>query len=286
MTLSEDLCRALATMSRLDVEVDIYNCVLAGDAAGVFVECLHQSDRGPVELNRFYIDSQILANALTGDSRVTRFTPHVSLGTNNDAEIAVFSRALASNRGLVDLNLQSCPISDETWSVLCESLQTHPTLTTLGLYATTPIGNVYDALSGEQKVHRTRALAEMMQRNTVLHTIELSANARDQQIYEEMVHPYLETNRYRPLVHAVKKADISLRRPLLGLALQTKSVRNNSNLLWMFLSGNPDVVLQSNEDGAQAEAAASVPVDVAASAPAEVAASAPAEVASTRKRKH
>jgi hypothetical protein len=274
MSLSEDLCRVLATMSRLDVEVDIYNCVLAGDAAGVFVECLHQSDRGPVELNRFYIDSQILANALTGDSRVTRFTPHVSLGTN-DAEMAVFFRALTNNSGLVHLNFRYYPISDENWSVLCESLQAHPTLTILDLRFTSLVTMV---LTEDQKVHRTRVIAEMMQRNTVLHTIKLSSNARDQQIYEEMVHPYLETNRYRPLVHAIKKADISLRRPLLGLALQTESVRNNSNLLWMFLSGNPDVVLQPNEDGEQVEAAASVPVDVAASSP--------AGAASSRKRKH
>jgi hypothetical protein len=46
----------------------------------------------------------------------------------------------------------------------------------------------------------------------------------------------------------------------------------------MFLSGNPDVVLQSNEEGEQiVEAAASVPVEVAASMPVE---------ATTRKRKH
>jgi hypothetical protein len=82
-------------------------------------------------------------------------------------------------------------------------------------------------------------------------------------------HPYLETNRYRPRVHAFKKADISLR-----LALQAESVRNKSNLLRMFLSGNPDVVLQSNADDGQV-------LEVAASALVEVAAS-----MSTRKRKH
>jgi hypothetical protein len=39
---------------------------------------------------------------------------------------------------------------------------------------------------------------------------------------------------------------------LLGRALQTESVRNDSNLLWIFLSGNPDVVVQSCGDGEQA----------------------------------
>jgi hypothetical protein len=86
----------------------------------------------------------------------------------------------------------------------------------------------------------------------------------------------------------IRKADISLRRPLLGLAHQTESVRNKSNLLWMLLSGNPDVVLQSNTDGEQvADVAASAPVEVlAASMPAEVVAGVPVEEATTRKRKH
>jgi hypothetical protein len=117
-----------------------------------------------------------------------------------------------------------------------------------------------------------------MQLNTVLHTIELYGRHYDQHIYAERIQPYLETNRYRPRVVGIKKADIALRRPLLGLALQTESVRSNFNLLWMFLSGNTDVVLQSNEDGEQV-------VEEAESAPVEVAESALVEVAVTRKRK-
>jgi hypothetical protein len=134
--------------------------------------------------------------------------------------------------------------------------------------------------SDDQKTQRTRLVAEMMPRNTALHTIELGTNERDEQIYTKEICPRLEMNRYRPRVLAIKKADISLRRPLLGLAVQTKSVRNSSNLLWMFLSGNADIVVLSNEDGEQVEAVASVPVAV------EVAASAPVEAATPRKRKH
>jgi hypothetical protein len=87
----------------------------------------------------------------------------------------------------------------------------------------------------------------MVQENRVLLTIELERHERDDQIYKEMIKPYLETNLYRPRVLGIKKADIPLRRPLLGRALQTKSVRNKSNLLWMFLSGNQDVVFRSIE---------------------------------------
>jgi hypothetical protein len=48
----------------------------------------------------------------------------------------------------------------------------------------------------------------MMKRNTSLHTIRLCADERDQQIYAEMILPYLETNRYIPRVLAITKAAI------------------------------------------------------------------------------
>jgi hypothetical protein len=70
---------------------------------------------------------------------------------------------------------------------------------------------------------------------------------------------------------------------------------DQANLLWMFLSGNQDMVLQSDEeDSAQVvEVAASAPVEIAAIAPLVAEASAPGEVAAraqeaveaTRKRK-
>jgi hypothetical protein len=88
LVLSEDQCLALATMSRLDVELHMFGCSLLNDAVGAFVECL-QSDRGPIDLDRCRIDSQILANALTGKSRVTSLTPR--LFVRNDAKMTAFS---------------------------------------------------------------------------------------------------------------------------------------------------------------------------------------------------
>jgi hypothetical protein len=262
MALNQDQCRALATMSRLDVELTITCCSLADDAVGAFVECL-QSDKGPIQLIQCDIASQILASALTGNSRVTRFKP--DFWVFNSAAMAILFTALANNRGLVDL-VWNNHIIDDNWSILCESLKAHPTLTSLDLRRSG--GGI--VLAHDQKVHRTSLLAEMMQRNTVLHTIDLSVDERDEQIYTQDISPYLETNRYRPRLLAIKKAGLSLRRPLLGLALQTQSVRNDSNLLWIFLSGNADVVLPSNEDDESvAVVAASGPTEVASSAQTE-----------------
>jgi hypothetical protein len=116
-------------------------------------------------------------------------------------------------------------------------------------------------------------------------TIDLEGYEKDAKIYAEIL-PYLETNLYRPRVLNIKKADIALRRALLGWALQTKSVRNKSNLLWMSLSsGNHDVVLQSDQEDSEqvvVEVAASVLVEVATNAASvEVAAIAPLVAAVT-----
>jgi hypothetical protein len=255
MTLSEVQWRVLATMSRLDVELEMRYCLLLEeDAAGAFVECL-QNDRGPVKLIDCTIDSQILDIALTGNSRVTKIKTNYE--STKDADMAILFTALANNKGLVDLDLQYCYISDENWAILCESLKAHPTLTNLNLCDTRPLrrrgaARMFQILPDVRKSHRTRAIAEMVQHNTVLHTIRLSEYQRDEQIYARVVLSYLTTNRHRPRVHAITKADIPLRRPLLGRALQTESVRNDSNLLWIFLSGNPDVVVQSCGDGEQA----------------------------------
>jgi hypothetical protein len=269
MTLNEDLCHPLATMSRLDVEVKLLYCRLADGAAVAFVDCLH-SGRGPVELNSCNIDNQILASGLTGNSRVTKLRP--VFGQTNDADMAILFRALANNRGLVDLNLFNTTISDDTWTILYESLQAHPTLTKLDL-SHTGSGN---GLTDDQKTHRTRMLADMVQRNIVLHTIKLSEGERDEQIYTGSILPYLETNLYRPRVLAVKQTtERPFREKVLGRALYC--VKSNPNLVWMFLSENVDAFVRSEEEERNSEVA------VAVVAAAEVA-GAGAEAGSKRKR--
>jgi hypothetical protein len=262
MILNEDQCLALATMSRLDVELTMNGCSLSNGAAGAFVEFL-QSDRGPVKLQNCNIDSRIIASALTGDSRVTRFRPRALV--TNDADIAVLFTALANNRGLVDLDLNSCSISSDNWSILCESLKAHPSLTGLVLLYTSR-----STLSDEQKAHRTCLLAEMMKENTVLHTIHLSANERDEQIYTEEIHPHLETNLYRPRVLIVKKTtERPFREKILGRALYC--VRSSPNLVWMFLSENVDAFVRSEEEEEEGASNSEVPVAVAAAVVVELA---------------
>jgi hypothetical protein len=289
LALSADLCQALATMSRLDVELDLLWCTLADDAAGAFVECL-QSEKGPVKLDNCKVDSRIIADALTGNSRVTTLTP--LYGRTNDAETAISFRALANNRGLVDLDWEGRSISNDNWTILCESLQAHRTLTKLDLDYTSPRSpdGSKIVLTDDQKAQRTRVLANMVQRNTVLHTITLCKRERDEQIYTEEILPHLETNLYRPRVLAVKKTkERPFRKKVLGRALD--SVKSNPNLVWMFLSENVDAFARTEEDEDEESHIIEVPgpvtavvVAVAAVAIVAVVAGAGAGIGSKRKR--
>jgi hypothetical protein len=90
----------------------------------------------------------------------------------------------------VDLNVCDNSINDDiNWTILCQSLKAHPSLTSLNLNSTSPSnptgGEII--LAEEQKTNRTRLLAEMVQRNTVLRTITLSEGERDQQMYAEIL---------------------------------------------------------------------------------------------------
>jgi hypothetical protein len=116
----------------------------------------------------------------------------------NDADTAVLFRSLVNNRGIVDLDVAYNSISDENFAILCESLQAHPTLTSLNARSTIRIRMKRNEAS-------RRAIADMMEHNTILQTVHLSEEEYDQQIYTEAILPYLETNLHRPRVLAVKK---------------------------------------------------------------------------------
>lgn len=252
MALNEDRIRALATFSG-SVDIILIECTLEDNAEcrDAFVQCLVRN-RGPFQLHRCHIDYPILAAALTGNSRVSTLKLEGNeriTGHNADAVArkGTLLRALAHNCGLVRLDLVTHAMSNEHWTMLChQSLHMHSTLTDLYLRMTGPFidASINRArLSNKDKAHITGLLADIIKANTVLHTIRLDNNERDNQIYVDTILPHLEMNLYRQRVHAIRTAEIHIRRPLLGRALQSKSVRQNPNLLWMFMSGNPDIVL-------------------------------------------
>jgi hypothetical protein len=135
LVLNEEQIRALATseLLRPEMEVILHGCSLLDDPTCrvAFVECL-QLDRGPTQLNGCNIDCHVLAAALEGSSRVTTLQLSNNVSTT-DATTGVIFRSLAENKSLVELVLRHYSTSNENWTIMCESLKGHPTLTSLVL---------------------------------------------------------------------------------------------------------------------------------------------------------
>lgn len=241
--LNKEHIHALSTKSRPDVKLELSNCELADNESSrnAFVECL-QNNRGPTEISVYDIDHRVLANALRDNTRVTSICLCYRRDEDQTGQGELF-RALAKNRGLVEVRMAWWSINDENWAVLFESLQGHPTLTTLSLAYTSRVN-----LSKEQKRDRTRMVAEMIRENTILQTINLREDERDEQIYTDAILSQLVANQYRPRVLDVTETrERDIREKLLGRALHT--VRRDPSLVWMFLSENAGDFVPLNSKG-------------------------------------
>jgi hypothetical protein len=152
------------------------------------------------------------------------------------------ARALQEDRGVVDLNLTYGEMEPETLGVLCNSLQTHPSLEELHLPRISTRGPV----SAED--HWMHRIVEMLQENTVVQMIWINMNPYSvkgdpvgTEIYKTLVRPLLKLNEFRNCIRSIKKAPISLREKLFGRALQ--KVREDPTRVWMLLSENASAVL-------------------------------------------
>jgi hypothetical protein len=252
MIFNEEHIRVLAAPFQHKMRLALRDCRFPdGDTSKDTLLQWLQSGRGPTELFRCVIDSNVIAGALTGNSHLRRLLLCLEKASTAGApELSLIFRALAEDRGLTEFDAFWYSIDDENWTLLCQSLQRHPTLTSLGLACTVPkLPTDKIEFSEERKTSRTLALADMLQTNTILHTISLFSGEYDERIYTESIEPRLETNMYRPRVLAVKKEadDRPFRQKVLGRALNC--VKSNPNLVWMFLSGNVDAFVRSEEQG-------------------------------------
>jgi hypothetical protein len=239
--LSEDFSHGLSAAFRADLEITLSYCSLrnAGRAAAdAFIECLH-TDGSPLRLVDCDIDEAVLVNGLRGRSRVTTLSPN-SYHYYGDAQVdriyRLLFKAQADNSGLVKVRLYMDKINDENWVILMRSVQSHPTLEKISIHGSR---NVH---SKEQTALRIHALGGMAKANKKLHTVDLEGclEPPETALFQELVAPHLEANRYRPRLQAIQQiTDDTLRRKILLRALQ--SVRGNHKLFWMFLSGNADV---------------------------------------------
>jgi hypothetical protein len=227
-------CHAIGASTRTDLQIDLCSGVTElGE--NVLLESIRQN-RGPTGLYRVNRYSHRFADALRGNSRVSRLSIWLTRYTSDDDRRALFP-ALAENEGLVKLDISGIPISDENWNVLWQSLSCHPKLEILEV-RTRELRGIPEA----EKTRRTQAIVDALRVNTVLHTIRAQWNEYDLEILDNMVHPHLLVNRYRPRVAAIAEARGVWQRKLLGRALASVSSNPSLNPIWRMVSGNVNVI--------------------------------------------
>jgi hypothetical protein len=238
LALDENQIRVLGACSRPDLEICLEQCRITGAAAKALVEVLGRN-QGPTKLDSCYLENFVLADGLRGNNRMKILRPQFIYTSIKKIipQVLAIAGALRENKGLVDLNLSSCWVIDETWNAICDSLKTHPTLEVLDLRVfftnTRPAPAVITS--------RMQALANMMKVNTSIHTIRLEPQYYEHELYRGSIFPYLATNQFPLRVRAIQKTlPSAYRAKVLSRALL--ATRTDANSFWMLLSGNAEVV--------------------------------------------
>jgi hypothetical protein len=217
LILEEDSLRLLATANP-GLSMKINHCTIPDAAGPAFIDCL-QLDRGPTELVccSHDVDTDTLATALRGNHHLKSLSLFTMMGNE---WVQTIGPALAENLGLLKLVI---PVAlYNAWSSVCRSVREHPTLVHLDIGGGRARCMRWPLLSNEQKMLRTDALVDMLQVNTVVHTIYLDRDDIDSQILHYMIRPRLLENFYRSKLHTVSEANGTIfRAKLLRRALVT-----------------------------------------------------------------
>jgi hypothetical protein len=156
------------------------------------------------------------------------------------SHIRSLALALPGNQGIENLGVS---LREETCSLLLRSLWAHPRIQSVSL-------NYYPRLSATAKTSMMNAALRLAPCNTLVHTIDLHDDAKDEEFFQNFIVPRLEMNRnssFEDQRQALTRADPSIRCQLLERALHV--VRSNPDLLFRLLSENvPAFVRSDNED--------------------------------------
>jgi hypothetical protein len=237
LKMDENHCRVLGAYSRPALEISLVGCTITSAGAITLAEVLGRN-QGPTKLEWCKIDIFLLARGLRGKSSLKSLRLRI-FGSPEDGnrKLLAIAGALKENKALVDLELlHDFWISDESWDAVCDSLKAHPTLKVLHFFRA-----IYGDATMAPTVLKSRiqTLVDILKVNMSIHTIQLGCQYYEHGLYQELVIPYLETNRFRPRIRAIQKTrPIAYRAKVLGRALL--AVKTDPNRLWMLLSGNVD----------------------------------------------
>jgi hypothetical protein len=243
--INEERMRVLGTYSRPDLEIELALCDFTNAGTRALVEVLGRN-QGPTKLDFCDTsDYSVVANGLRENRRLKSLTPRY-FSFNRDIgyqEVLAIASALKENKGLIDLNLSHCVWVKETWDAVCDSLKTHPALQLMNLRAYQTVDGVAP-LAPAVLMSRIQALVDMLKVNMSIHTMHLDDQYSECELFRGSAVPYLETNRLRPRLLAIKKTGpFAYRFKVLGRALL--AVRTDPNRFWMLLSGNAEVAFPS-----------------------------------------
>jgi hypothetical protein len=151
--------------------------------------------------------------------------------------------ALVENKSLVRLGFYETRISDNHWTVLCQSLSIHPKIEFLGLDSTFPCGRKNSnerKASNERKTRRTNVFLSMLQANTVLRQldapraiVEPQYDEFDERILSDVIQPY-----FRHLQHVRDFGQYRGPGYALELARALYKVDDSPGLTWMLIRSN------------------------------------------------
>jgi hypothetical protein len=240
-------CRAFMTIERTGLEVTFQECSFdARGAKDTFIEWFRHSQVVTKLENCTMVDSII--SALSGNSSVkslsidAAFTGWYGNSHIRFAEwcspIRSLALALPGNQGIENLRASQL---DETWRLLLRALWAHPRIQSISL-------TFNFRMSAATKTEMMNAVLRLAQCNTVVHTIDLPDDAKDEEFFQNSILPRLAMNRnlFEDQRQALTRADPSIRGQLLGRALYV--VRYNPDLLFRFLSDNVPAFVRSDED--------------------------------------
>ena len=220
--LNEEHCRTLVATEDLrnDLAITLRCCLLTAEGEPILFDGIRRN-RGPTSIDQCcHFNTRPFAEALRGNTRIKCLS--ISLQERIDAEDNHFLlQTLAENLGIEKLNLGGSAITDEGWSIMCQSLATHPALKQHNLVSTAS----HDAgsrrrhtnggllMTEARKTQRTQCLVEMSKANTVVKHIRMNDEEDDETFWQNEIMPRLEMNELRSRIVAVKKTQGALRAP-------------------------------------------------------------------------
>jgi hypothetical protein len=233
----EEHCRALASLQRTDLEIALHYCKLdVQDAEGAFIEWFRHNQ---VVTEIHQMENRIFS-ALSGNNSLKRFKLKFPVA---EEEMGSLLQALPGNMGIEDLTMMDVKLTDKNWCLLLHSLSTHPRIESV-----TYKDYFTSSLSAESRTTWMNAILQMLQRNTVVQTLNLPDEFDNEEVYQNSIRPRLKRNRnyFEVQRQAVKRADPSIRPQLLGRALHV--VRYNPNLMFQFLSENVPAFVRTEKE--------------------------------------